>query len=124
MVMQRKTGHPVQFEITEPTREWLMAWIRAKGLRSGDPLFPSRKDRTRPMGIRQYARLIDRWVSMIGLDPIEYGTHSMRRTKAAVIYHRTGNMGAVQLPLGHSKLDYLPDRTMSRCDHSVGFFAH
>jgi integrase len=105
VVMQQKTGHPVQFEITEQTRDSLMAWIRAKGLRSGDPLFPSRKDRSRPMGVRQYARLVDRWVAMIGLDPSEYGTHSMRRTKAALIYRRTGNMRAVQLLLGHTKLE-------------------
>lgn len=103
VVMQRKTGHPVQFEITEQTREALMAWIRFKGLRSGEPLFPSRKDRSKPMGVRQYARLVDRWVAMIGLDPIEYGTHSMRRTKAALIYRRTGNMRAVQLLLGDTK---------------------
>ena len=105
MVMQRKTGHPVQFEITEQTRDSLTAWIRAKGLRSGDPLFPSRKDRSKAMGVRQYARLVDCWVAMIGLDPIEYGTHSMPRTKAALIYRRTGNMRAVQLLLGHTKLE-------------------
>jgi integrase len=105
MVMQQKTGQPVQFEITEQTRDSLLAWIRAKGLRSGDPLFPSRKDRSRPMGTRQYARLVDRWVAMIGLDPCDYGTHSMRRTKASLIYRRTGNMRAVQLLLGHTKLE-------------------
>jgi integrase len=105
MVMQRKTGYPVQFEITEPTRESLMAWIRAKGLRSGDPLFPSRKDRTRPIGVRQHARLVDRWVGMIGLDPVEYGTHSLGRTKAALIYRRTGNMRAVRLLLGRTKVE-------------------
>ncbi|HEY2658443.1 MAG TPA: tyrosine-type recombinase/integrase [Caulobacteraceae bacterium] len=74
-------------------------------MRSGDPLFPSRKDRSRPMGTRQYARLVDRWVAMIGLDPCDYGTHSMRRTKASLIYRRTGNMRAVQLLLGHTKLE-------------------
>ena len=105
MVMQKKTGHPVQFEITEQTRDALMAWIRLKGLRSGDPLFPSRKSRGKPMSVRQYARVVDGWVSMIGLDPIEYGTHSMRRSKAALIYRRTGNMRAVQLLLGHTKLE-------------------
>ena len=105
MVMQKKTGHPVQFEITEQTRDALMAWIRLKGLRSGDPLFPSRKSSGKPMSVRQYARVVDGWVSMIGLDPIEYGTHSMRRSKAALIYRRTGNMRAVQLLLGHTKLE-------------------
>ena len=105
MVMQQKTGHPVQFEITEQTRDSLLARIRAKGLRSGDPLFPSRKDRSRPMGTRQYARLVERWVAMIGLDPCDYGAHSMRRTKASLIYRRTGNMRAVQLLLGHTKLE-------------------
>ena len=95
IVMQRKTGHSVQFEITEQTRDSLMAWIRARGLRSGDPLFPSK-----PIGVRQYASPVDRWIGMIGLDPIEYGTHSMRRTKAALIYRRTGNIRAVQLLLG------------------------
>jgi integrase len=86
VVMQRTTGRPVQFEITEQTRESVLAWIRHQGLRVGDPLFPSRKEKSKSMGVRQYARLVDRWVSSIGLDPLAYGTHSMRRTKAALIY--------------------------------------
>ena len=105
VVMQRKTGRPVQFELTEQTRESVLAWIRQQGLRVGDPLFPSRKEKGRSMGVRQYARLVDRWVSPIGLDSLAYGTHSMRRTKAALIYRRTGNPRAVQLLLGHTKLE-------------------
>jgi integrase len=104
-VMQRKTGRPVQFEITEQTRDSVLAWIRQKGLHAGDPLFPSRKNPRRSMGVRQYARPVDRWVGSIGLYPLVYGTHSMRRTKAALIYRRTGNLRAVQLLLGHRKLE-------------------
>jgi integrase len=105
VVMQRKTGRPVQFELSEQTRESVPAWILEQSLRNGDPLFPSRKDRSGSMGVRQYARLVDRWVSSIGLDPLACGTHSMRRTKAALIYRRMGNLRAVQLLLGHTKLE-------------------
>jgi integrase len=83
VVMQRKTGRPVQFELTEQTRDAVLAWLQARGLRPGDPLFPSRAKRERSLSTRQYARLVARWVASIGLDPLAYGTHSMRRTKAA-----------------------------------------
>jgi hypothetical protein len=63
---------------------------------------------------RQYARIVHRWVASIGLDDAAYGTHTMRRTKASLIYRRTKNLRAVQLLLGHTKLDYLPRGTMSR----------
>lgn len=57
------------------------------------------------MTTRQYARLVDEWIAAIGLAPAAYGTHSLRRTKAALIYRKTGNIRAVQLLLGHTKLD-------------------
>lgn len=104
-VIQRKTGRPVQFEITEQTREAVERWLEKKNLQRGEPLFPSRVDRTRPMTTRQYARLLGSWVQMVGLDPLAYGTHSLRRTKASMIYRRTGNLRAVQLLLGHTKIE-------------------
>jgi integrase len=103
--LQRKTGRPVQFEITEQTREAIGRWLETKGLHKGEPLFPSRIDRRRPMSTRQYARLLGSWLRAIGLDPLVYGTHSLRRTKASMIYRRTGNLRAVQLLLGHTKIE-------------------
>ena len=114
IVMQQKTQRPVQFEITEQTRDALTAWIRHASLKSEDFLFPSRVHGSPHLSTRQYARILDAWVNEIGLDPAAYGTHTMRRTKASLIYRRTKNLRAVQLLLGHTKLDYLPRRTMSR----------
>jgi integrase len=105
MVMQQKTGMPVQFEITEQTRESISNWINHSGLMSDDYLFSSRNRSSIHISTRQYARLVDNWVRDIGLDPAEYGTHSMRRTKASLIYRRTKNLRAVQILLGHTKME-------------------
>src|SRR5208282_5483864 len=121
IVMQQKTQRPVQFEISEPTRRALLAWIRRVALKSEDCLFPSRLSQSIHLSTRQFARIVEGWVAEIGLDRGAYGTHTMRRTKASLIYRRTKNLRAVQLLLGHSKLDYLPCWTMSRSDHSAGF---
>jgi integrase len=114
IVMQQKTQRPVQFEITEQTRESLLVWIRAVGLHCEDYLFPSRIHGSPHLSTRQYARIVRGWIREIGLDASVYGTHTMRRTKASLIYRRTKNLRVVQLLLGHTKLDYLPRRTMSR----------
>lgn len=105
VVMQQKTKRPVRFEITEQTRASLSIWIRHEQLEAGGYLFPSRVRPSLHISTRQYARLLDAWVREIGLDPAVYGTHSLRRTKAALIYRRTKNLRAVQLLLGHSKLE-------------------
>ena len=105
IVMQQKTKRPVQFEITEQTRVAVSSWIRQKGLSSTDYLFPSRLTSSPHLSTRQYARLLKRWLAAIGLDPSVYGTHSLRRTKATLIYRRTKNLRAVQLLLGHSKVE-------------------
>ena len=105
LMSQRKTGAPVQFEITEQARAAVATWVRDKDLKGNDWLFPSRVDRAHPMTTRQYGRLVDEWIAAIGLVPSAYGTHSLRRTKAALIYRKTGNIRAVQLLLGHTKLD-------------------
>jgi predicted enzyme related to lactoylglutathione lyase len=105
MVMQQKTQRPVQFEITEQTRESLLAWIRAAGRRSDDYLFPSRIHGSPHLSTRQYARIVRGWVREIGLESSAYGTHTMRRTKASLIYRRTKNLRVVQLLLGHTKLE-------------------
>ncbi len=103
-VMQQKIGRPVPSELTEPTREALSAWLRKRGLQPGDWLFPSRSPGEH-VTTRQYSRLVDDWVALANLNPAAYGTHSMRRTKVALIYKRTGNLRACQLLLGHSKLE-------------------
>ncbi|WP_367237160.1 tyrosine-type recombinase/integrase [Pseudomonas sp. Rh2] len=105
IVMQQKTHHPVQFEITEQTRMALEAWMHQAHLRSEDCLFPSRLHGSDHLSTRQYARIVKAWVTAIGLDPTLYGTHTLRRTKASFIYRRTKNLRAVQLLLGHTKLE-------------------
>lgn len=105
VVMQHKTQRPVQFEITAAARDAVQKWIKVAGLKSDDFLFPSRIHDSPHLGTRQYARILYGWVEELGLDPAEYATHSMRRTKATLIYRRTKNLRAVQLLLGHSKLE-------------------
>ena len=91
-IVQQKTGRPVPFELTDPTREALAGWEKKRGLRSGDWLFPSRSHPGDHVTTRQYSRLVDDWVTLAGLDPAAYGTHSLRRTKVALVYKRTGNL--------------------------------
>lgn len=105
MVMQQKTKRPVQFEITELTRQSVREWIDSGHLRPDAFLFPSRVTVSPHLSTRQYARIVHRWVAEIGLDDAAFGTHSMRRTKASLIYRRTKNLRAVQLLLGHSRLE-------------------
>ena len=104
-IVQRKTGRPVQFEITDQTRRSVERWMAEADLRPPDYLFPSRVRNSLHLSRRQYARIVHRWVSEIGLDTSLYGTHSLRRTKASLIYRRTKNLRAVQLLLGHTKLE-------------------
>ena len=105
MVMQHKTHRPVQFEITEQTRQSVTAWIEKAHLASSHYLFPSRVAKSPHLSTRQYARIVACWVRSIGLDASAYGSHTMRRTKATLIYRRTKNLRAVQLLLGHTKLE-------------------
>ena len=104
-VRQRKTGRPVRFELTEVTRQALDDYLRASGRKAGQCLFPGRRGPDAHLTTRQYARLVAEWLTGIGLDPLKYATHSMRRTKATLIYRRTGNLRAVQLLLGHTKIE-------------------
>jgi integrase len=100
--MQQKTQRPVQFEITEQIRDTVSTWIASADLKPSDFLFPSRMAESPHLSTRQYARIVESWVSSIGLDPAAYGTHSLRRTKATLIYRRTKNLRVVQLLLGHT----------------------
>jgi integrase len=100
-VRQKKTGQPVKFEMTEQTREAIDNYLAAAGKKPGEFIFGGRRGRDRPITTRQYARLVGQWIAGIGLDPRFFGTHSLRRTKATLIYRRTGNLRAVQLLLGH-----------------------
>lgn len=104
-VVQQKTGRPVQFEITETTRESVLAWLKQRGGSIEEYLFTSRLHASTHMSTRQYARLVHEWVAAIGLTTEDYGTHSMRRTKASLIYKQTGNLRAVQILLGHTKIE-------------------
>src|SRR5262245_22473744 len=100
IVIQQKTGRPVQFELTSDVRASLLAWLRCRGGAANDFVFPSRVDGREHLSTRQYARLVDEWITAIGLQRTEYGTHSPRRTKASIIYLR-----AVQILLGHTKIE-------------------
>jgi len=124
VTVQQKTGRPVQFELTEQTREAVHAWLVQRPMDASGYVFPSRVHDCSHLSTRQYARIVSRWVASIGLDPRKYGTHSLRRTKAALIYKRTGNLRAVQLLLGHTKIDYVFYRTMSRITNTVAFSRH
>jgi integrase len=104
-IRQRKTGRPVKFELTDQTRQAVDDYLRASGKKSGEFLFTSRRQKGRCMTTRQYARLLSEWIAGIGLDPKLFGTHSLRRTKATLIYRRTGNLRAVQILLGHTKIE-------------------
>jgi integrase len=105
IVMQKKTQRPVQFEITEQTRDAVAAWIAAAHRKPEQYLFPSRVSESPHVSTRQYSRIVGSWMGSIGLDPATYGTHSLRRTKATLIYRRTRNLRAIQLLLGHTKLE-------------------
>jgi integrase len=100
---QKKTGRPVRFELTEQTRQAVDAYLRTADKKPGEFLFTG----ARGMGMttRQYARLLSGWIASIELDPHLFGAHSLRRTKATLIYRRTGNLRAVQLLLGHTKIE-------------------
>lgn len=104
-IVQRKTSKPVRFEITETTRKSLERWIAEPEMLGLEFLWPSRVHHSKHLSTRQYARILQGWVMSIGLEPSAYGTHSMRRTKVAEIYKKTGNLRAVQLLLGHTKMD-------------------
>jgi integrase len=105
IVVQRKTGRPVQFELLADARASLLAWLERRGGTLADYVFPSRINHAHHLSTRQYARLVDEWVTGVGLRREEYGTHSLRRTKASIIYKATGNLRAVQILLGHSKIE-------------------
>ncbi len=104
-VLQSKTKRPVQFELTEGTRKSVAAWISDPAMIGSAFLWPGRFNAPDHISARQYARLVKDWVDSIGLEPSAYGTHSLRRTKVAQIYKKTGNLRAVQLLLGHTKMN-------------------
>jgi integrase len=104
-IRQKKTGRPVKFELTDQTREAIDDYLRVTNRKVGKFLFTGRSGVGRCMTTRQYARLVFGWIASIGLDPKLFGTHSLRRTKATLIYRRTGNLRAVQLLLGHTKIE-------------------
>ena len=105
IVVQQKTGRPVQFELLEAARTSILAWLEQRGGTLDDYAFPSRLDHSAHLSTRQYARLVNEWVAGIGLRREDYGTHSLRRTKASIIYKATGNLRAVQILLGHIKIE-------------------
>jgi integrase len=104
-VRQKKTGRPVKFELTEATRQAIDDYLRVTNKRPGEYLFAGKRGSGRNLTTRQYARLLSDWLTGIGLDAHLFGAHSLRRTKATLIYRRTGNLRAVQLLLGHTKIE-------------------
>jgi integrase len=104
-VMQQKTKRPVQFEIMTEARQTLLIWLNRCGGSQDDFIFPSRVNYIGHLSTRQYARLVDEWVGAVGLNVHEYRTHSLRRTKASLIYKATGNLRAIQILLGHSNIE-------------------
>jgi integrase len=104
-VRQKKTGRPVRFELSEQTRQAVDDYLKAANKRPGEFLFTGRRGPGNCMTTRQYARLVSAWIGGVGLDPRLFGTHSLRRTKATLIYRRTGNLRAVQLLLGHTEIE-------------------
>jgi integrase len=104
-VRQKKTGRPVKFELTDQTRQAIDDYLKTAGKKPADFLFTGRRGVGQCITTRQYSRLLSEWIASIGLDPKLFGTHSLRRTKATLIYRRTGNLRAVQLLLGHTKIE-------------------
>lgn len=104
-IIQSKTQRPVHSEITEGTRKSLARWMDEPQMIGSEHIWPGRFHERLHISTRQYARLVRGWVNSIDLEPSSYGTHSMRRTKVAQIYRKTGNLRAVQLLLGHTKMD-------------------
>jgi integrase len=104
-VRQKKTGQPVRFELTEQTRQAVDDYVRVATKKPGEFMFTGWRGSGRSIATRQYARLVSEWIASIGLDTHLFGTHSLRRTKATLIYRRTGNLRPVQLLLGHTKIE-------------------
>lgn len=105
IVVQQKTNRPVQFQLMDTARKTMRAWLERRGGSFGEYVFPSRNDYMGHMSTCQYARLVHEWVAGIGLQPHDYVTHSLRRTKASIIYKATINLRAVQILLGHANID-------------------
>ncbi len=105
VIVQQKTNRPVQFELMDPARKTMRAWLELRRGTLNGFVFPSRTDYMAHMSTRRYARLVHEWVTGIGLQPQEYGTHSLRRTNASIICKATGNLRAVQILLGHAKIE-------------------
>jgi integrase len=104
-IRQKKTGRPVKFEISEQTRQSVDDYLKIHDKKPSDFLFTGNRGNERNLTTRQYARLVSEWISLVGLDASLFGTHSIRRTKATLIYRKTGNLRAVQLLLGHTKVE-------------------
>ena len=107
-VRQKKTGQPVRFELTEQTRQAVDDYVRAAAKKPGEFMFTGRPSSEKSITTRQYAWLVSEWIACIGLDPHLFGTRSLRRTKATLIYRRTGNLRAMQLLLGHKDRKHCP----------------
>lgn len=103
--VQKKTGNDVQFEITQRTQQTLSHWIKDQNLQSTDYLFPSPRRSNQPLSYSYYRKIIRSWALALGHNPDLYGTHSLRRTKATLIYQKTKNIRAIQLLLGHTKIE-------------------
>ena len=104
-VIQSKTGKPVQFKLSENIRDSVASRVDTPEKLRCAFMFPSRFHDRPHISTPQYGRLVRDWVTAMDLEPSGYGTNSLRRTKASEIYRKTGNLRAVQLLLGHTKVD-------------------
>ena len=81
----------------EQTRQAVHDYIKAAGKKPGEFRYSGRGVHNRCMTTRQYARLVSNWLAAIGLDPHFFATHSLRRTKATLIYRRASGLSFVLL---------------------------
>jgi len=104
-IRMEKTSKPVEVTISETAREAIEALIAHNGIDDQHYLFTAP---TRPKGEHMasvtYRKLVKDWCRLIHLDPAQYSTHSLRRTRPSIIYRRTGNLRSIQLLLGHSNI--------------------
>lgn len=100
-----KHGRPVDFHITADVRSSLLSWLERRGGSVDNHAFPNRTDHRSHLSTCQYTRVVDEWITAIGLRREDSSTHSLRRTKALNIYKATGNLRAIQILLGHTKIE-------------------
>ena len=101
-VIQIKTGQPVEITLTQKTIDYVQDWLNSESIYYGYVFKGATIDSH--LSIERYRVGIKNWVKSIGLNPREYSTHSVRRTKPSIVYKETGNIEEVKRMLGHTTL--------------------